>query len=222
MYLGISFAYGPISIAFYKDDCLLIEYTVNQVRSFSENLINEIDILCQKTAVNLNDIQAISLTTGPGSYTSLRMGVTLAKTIGQLLSIPIYPISTLHAIAFQNRFLNNAIFSVIPARKKELNIALFSCSSSMISRLSPDISLSEDQFLAKASQMNGPFNICGSIPTSIKESQTLNSTQIIPTILTGSTLIDMVLKGESEAMGQEKINPCYSHAPNIGIMKYND
>lgn len=46
-----------------------------------------------------SDLAAVAVAAGPGSFTGCRMGVTVARTLGQALSIPVFGVSTLAAIA---------------------------------------------------------------------------------------------------------------------------
>lgn len=52
-----------------------------------------------KTNLNIRDINKIFIVTGPGSFTGIRVGVTIAKTIGLCLNIPLISISELELLA---------------------------------------------------------------------------------------------------------------------------
>lgn len=53
----------------------------------------------EETDLNIRDIDKIFIVNGPGSFTGIRVGVTIAKTIGYCLNIPLIPISELELLA---------------------------------------------------------------------------------------------------------------------------
>ena len=65
------------------------------------------------------DEDKIFVTIGPGSFTGVRVGITVAKTISWSLNIPVYPISTLEYLASVNTKYNK-IISIIDARRENV------------------------------------------------------------------------------------------------------
>lgn len=53
----------------------------------------------EKTKLNIRDIDKIFVVNGPGSFTGIRVGVTIAKTIGYCLHIPVIPLNELELLA---------------------------------------------------------------------------------------------------------------------------
>lgn len=70
-------------------------------------------------------IDAIALAIGPGSFTGLRVSLSLAKGIAFARGIPIWPVSSLKVLAENARGMGRAIASIIPARKGECYLGLF-------------------------------------------------------------------------------------------------
>lgn len=64
----------------------------------SEHMIPEIDNLLNKHSLSRKDIEAVIVSIGPGSYTGVRIALTIAKVMGLALNIPIYPVSSLRAL----------------------------------------------------------------------------------------------------------------------------
>jgi tRNA threonylcarbamoyl adenosine modification protein YeaZ len=58
----------------------------------AEELLEEIDKLLKAKSYKLKDIEAIGIYRGPGSYTGLRVGMTIANTLGWALNIPVIEI----------------------------------------------------------------------------------------------------------------------------------
>lgn len=78
---------------------LLLGYTSYESwQSQSEHMIPEIDKLLKKFNLSRKDISAVITSIGPGSYTGVRIALTIAKVIGLCLDIPIYPVSSLRVL----------------------------------------------------------------------------------------------------------------------------
>ena len=69
----------------------------------SEHMIPEIDSLLKKHNVSRNDIESVVVSIGPGSYTGVRIALTIAKVMALALNIPIYPVSSLRVLKDNER-----------------------------------------------------------------------------------------------------------------------
>lgn len=68
----------------------------------SEYVLVEIDRLCKKNNIKPFDIGSVVITKGPGSYTGVRIAMTVAKVICALRDLPLYTINTLEFMAEDN------------------------------------------------------------------------------------------------------------------------
>jgi tRNA threonylcarbamoyladenosine biosynthesis protein TsaB len=82
-----------------KNEFYLVEN--NQSHSHSEKLFEQIEILQKHSGINLSEIKSIAVSIGPGSFTGLRIGLSAAKGIIEGLKIPLIPVPTFEAMAFQ-------------------------------------------------------------------------------------------------------------------------
>lgn len=64
----------------------------------SEHMIPEIDNLLNKYSLTRKDISGVVTSIGPGSYTGVRISLTIAKVIALCLDVPIYPVSSLRVL----------------------------------------------------------------------------------------------------------------------------
>lgn len=64
-------------------------YTENTDLNKSQNLLPLIDKSLQEENLKLNQINEIEVNTGPGSFTGVRVGITVANTLGWVLNIPV-------------------------------------------------------------------------------------------------------------------------------------
>lgn len=131
----------------------------------SERLTVFIDQICKKNMWKLNELAAIVVTSGPGSYTGLRIGVSTAKGLCYALKLPLIAVNTLESIAYQasEKHPNSAICAMIDARRMEVFSTIFDADLKVIKSLSADILEEEtyEEFL--------PIIVCGDGASKTKE-----------------------------------------------------
>ena len=82
-----------------ENNGLLIGFTSYEAwQQQSEHMIPEIDKLLTKFNLNRNDISGIVTSIGPGSYTGVRIALTIAKITSLACDAPIYPVSSLRVL----------------------------------------------------------------------------------------------------------------------------
>lgn len=89
----------PLSVAINQDGMTLAEINTTVKKTHSATVMDYIDKLFKMADVKKNDINRIIVAKGPGSYTGVRIGVTVAKTLAYALKIDIYTVSSLFVIA---------------------------------------------------------------------------------------------------------------------------
>ena len=87
-----------LSVGFENNGVLIgfTSYEAWQVQS--EHMVPEIDKLMAKLGLSRNDIDKIVTSIGPGSYTGVRIALTIAKVTSLACSAPIYPVSSLRVL----------------------------------------------------------------------------------------------------------------------------
>lgn len=87
-----------LSVGISKDG-VVIDYTSYEAwQCQSEYMIQEIDKLLNKHNITRNDITGVIVNVGPGSYTGIRISLTIAKVMCLALNIPMYTLSSLRAL----------------------------------------------------------------------------------------------------------------------------
>ena len=84
-----------LTVGLAKDDILLESISYEAWQTQSEHMIPELDKLLDKYAVERNQISDVVVAIGPGSYTGVRIAITIAKTIAAVLPVKVYAISSL-------------------------------------------------------------------------------------------------------------------------------
>jgi tRNA threonylcarbamoyladenosine biosynthesis protein TsaB len=97
--LHIETATGICSVALAKDGVLVSEKTLEEQREHARLLTVAIDDLMISAGFIYKDLDAVSVSKGPGSYTGLRIGVATAKGLCFALDIPLLAVSTLRSMA---------------------------------------------------------------------------------------------------------------------------
>ncbi|BGE81958.1 tRNA (adenosine(37)-N6)-threonylcarbamoyltransferase complex dimerization subunit type 1 TsaB [Staphylococcus petrasii] len=88
----------PMSIALMANDQVLAEHTVESNKDHSSQLMPGIKDLFEQTKLNKDELDAVIVAKGPGSYTGVRIGVTTAKTLAYALKTKLYGVSSLQAL----------------------------------------------------------------------------------------------------------------------------
>ncbi len=132
------------SVAVIEDNTLLGEYTMNHKKTHSQTLLPMLDELAKMIELDLNTMDAIAVSMGPGSFTGLRIGSATAKGLGLALDKPIIPVPTVDALAFNVWGTDKQICPLMDARRQQAYTGLYvfenGCLSTIISQCAVDIS----------------------------------------------------------------------------------
>ncbi len=123
--LAVDTATRSGSVALTDAGNLIAELTVGEVGTHSEWLLGAIDTLIKRAGLEASDIDLLALGIGPGSFTGLRIGVSVIKGLSWSLDKPVIGVSTLEAMAMNVSYPSVDICPVLDARKKEVYTALF-------------------------------------------------------------------------------------------------
>jgi len=125
--LNIETATKNCSVALAKDGkTILCKEIAEEGYSHAERLHVFIEAIIKDAGIALQDLSAIAVSQGPGSYTGLRIGVSAAKGLCYALDIPLIAVDTLQALAAQVTISSGLIIPMIDARRMEVYSAIFS------------------------------------------------------------------------------------------------
>ncbi len=123
--LGIDNSTNYISAAIMNDNHLICEYSVYCNEKSSRTLLPILSTLFDDIKLAISDIGLYCVTIGPGSFTSIRIGMAVAKTLAQVYSKPIVGISTLDIMAYAAGYQDARICPVVNLVKDEIYYAFF-------------------------------------------------------------------------------------------------
>ncbi len=112
-------------VAVSRERGIIAEFAVNQKNVHSRKLAPFVEQALEEAEISPDVLSAIVVSAGPGSFTGLRIGFSLAKGMAQALNIPVIPVSTLQVWAYSLGPRPEAIVPIIDARREELFVARF-------------------------------------------------------------------------------------------------
>lgn len=106
------------------ENILLGEYSLNQDMSHSEKLVPMVKEVLNNLQLKIEDIDVFGVSTGPGSFTGLRIGIATIKAFAHIFDMPIVGVSTLEALAF-NLPYNDIVVPMIDARRDRVYTGIY-------------------------------------------------------------------------------------------------
>lgn len=122
--LALDCALSRLTIAAKKDDCLVkVCYDIGIKQS--QKLLPAIDFVMKELSLAPSELDYTALTLGPGSFTSLRLGLSALKALSLSDGIPVYGIPTLEAYAWALRNTFPTLVSVVESKESEYFYQIF-------------------------------------------------------------------------------------------------
>ena len=156
--LGIESSSRKLSVGIMKDKIFFelssekINDTANSLPILSKQIIN-------KALLSFEDLNAICISAGPGSFTGLRIGMSYAKGIALALNIPIVPISTFDSLAHDNTVKKLSV--LIYSHGNTFYICEYNLDNGKLSKSTEPIVILKENVLKLSHNIvfNGPQNI---------------------------------------------------------------
>ena len=151
--LGIDSSVPQGSVALLVNNRIISEATLNKGSgNHSDGLLRMVDEVLSGAKYQLGDIDGFSVTAGPGSFTGLRIGVSLVKGFVLATEKPFMGIDTLEAVSSCAEPTGNPICAILDARKKEVYCAFFRYQGNGLKRSSPDRAMSPEELCGMVSE----------------------------------------------------------------------
>ncbi len=123
--LGFETSGPAASVGICEDGQLKAEYTLSNTRTHSETILPLAARLMEDLGLQPQDLSALAVNVGPGSFTGVRIGVCTANAMGMALGIPVIGIDALAALYQGLRVASGPVCVVIDARNANAYAALF-------------------------------------------------------------------------------------------------
>lgn len=151
-----------LSVAIVKDDVVLDSFYTKLNNDLSKITLSVIDDMLNRLSISKKDIEQIVCVNGPGSFTGLRIGVTIAKVWAYSLNIDIVGVSSLYVLA--TGVEGNYIVPIIDARRgcvyagiydKNYNVVMEDCYISLEKLFNRVSELDSDVIYVSSNGFNG-------------------------------------------------------------------
>lgn len=136
-------------IAVTEDDVLLGEYTMNYKKTHSQTILPMLDELAKMIELDLNTIDAIAVSSGPGSFTGLRIGSATAKGLGLALNKPIISVPTVDALAYNLWGIKEQICPLMDARRQQAYTGLYTFADGKFETMIPQCAVDISEIVEK-------------------------------------------------------------------------
>ncbi len=113
--------------------------------SHAEKLHPFISEAATEAAISLDQIEAVAVSKGPGSYTGLRIGVSAAKGLAFAYDVPLISINTLQSLAMSIQVDDGVVIPMLDARRMEVYSAVFDANFKQVRDIEAEI-IDEDSF----------------------------------------------------------------------------
>ncbi|MGO4772130.1 tRNA (adenosine(37)-N6)-threonylcarbamoyltransferase complex dimerization subunit type 1 TsaB [Flavobacterium sp. W22_SRS_FK3] len=124
--LNIETATKNCSVSIAKNgETILCKEIAEEGYSHAEKLHVFIEEIIAESGISVQDLKAVAISQGPGSYTGLRIGVSAAKGLCYALNIPLIAVDTLQTLASQAKVSDGKIIPMLDARRMEVYSAIF-------------------------------------------------------------------------------------------------
>ena len=113
------------SVAVWEDHKIIGEFSTNFKKTHSQTLLPMLDKVVQMLELKLEEIDAIAVSKGPGSFTGLRIGSATAKGLGLALDKPLIGVPTVDALAYNLYGTKRLICPMMDARRAQVYTGLY-------------------------------------------------------------------------------------------------
>lgn len=113
------------SVAVWEDGLTLAEFSIHAKKTHSQTLLPMLEDVREKIELDMKEVDAIAVTSGPGSFTGLRIGSATVKGFGFALDKPVIPVPTLEGLAYNLYGMDRVVCPLMDARRNQTYTGLY-------------------------------------------------------------------------------------------------
>ncbi len=141
---------------------LVAQTVINAKLNHSENLLPCIEFLMRGAGLSYDDIEVFAASSGPGSFTGVRIGISTLKGLAFNKNKPCVTVSALESMAYNFLGFEAIVCPVMDARRNQLYNAIFKINGNNITRLTEDRVIIASDLAEELSNYNDlPIYFCG-------------------------------------------------------------
>ena len=149
------------SVAVLDGESVLAEYNINNGLTQSELLLPMAESILRALHLTIDDIGLLATSTGPGSFTGVRIGTALVKGLAFGKDIPCASVSTLDALAENMRGTHGIVVPCMDARRSQVYSAIYRSDASGLERLTPDRAIAIEDLAEELKEYREPIYLVG-------------------------------------------------------------
>ena len=149
------------SVALTDGEKLLGESYQNTGLTHSQTLMPMAQDLLKSCGYTPDQVEAVAVAAGPGSFTGVRIGVAAAKGFAWGGQLPCYGVSTLEAMALQLGAWDGLVVPVMDARRSQVYTATFQAQAGKLTRMCEDRAISMDDLSEELKNVEKPIFLVG-------------------------------------------------------------
>lgn len=159
--LSLECSATPASCAVVENGVVLASDFTNVKLTHSQTLMPMTVNMLKSADISLDDIDALAISNGPGSFTGIRIGISAVKGLAAARNLPCFAVSTLRAIAENFADTNAVVCAVMDARCNQVYNALFKVQNGLVTRLCDDRAIIIDQLMSELNAITDKIIIAG-------------------------------------------------------------
>ena len=138
-----------LSLAVLDNGKVLAKFHQKTSMRHSILLVPTIDKMLKRARLKVKDIDCFAISIGPGSFTGLRIGVTVIKGLAYALKKPVVAVPTLDVIAWNAQNFKGMICPVLDARKNKVYACIYRSDENAVKKISKYLLLPLEELLKK-------------------------------------------------------------------------
>jgi tRNA threonylcarbamoyladenosine biosynthesis protein TsaB len=134
---------------------------MNYKKTHSQTLLPMLQALTEMIELDLNTVDAIAVSKGPGSFTGLRIGSATAKGLGLALNKPIIPVPTIDAMAYNLWGTDRLSCPMMDARRQQTYTGLYEFVDGELQTVLPQCAVDVSEIVEKINELGRPVVVLG-------------------------------------------------------------
>ncbi|MFJ7640498.1 tRNA (adenosine(37)-N6)-threonylcarbamoyltransferase complex dimerization subunit type 1 TsaB [Peribacillus sp. NPDC097264] len=159
--LAIDTSNFTLGVALINGTQVIGEYTTNLKKNHSVRVMPAIESLLKDCDTSPKELTKIVVAQGPGSYTGVRIGVTIAKTLAWTLNVPLSAVSSLEVLAANGRYFDGLVSPLFDARRGQVYTGLYEFDHGTLKTVTEDCNILSSEWAMKVKEYNRPVLFVG-------------------------------------------------------------
>lgn len=208
--LSIESSAAAASAALWEDGKIVYETVINNGERHSRTLCALVESLFTHTGVSANEVDCFAVSAGPGSFTGVRIGISIVKGLAFEKGQKCVPVSSLLAAAWPLRNFGGIVAAAMDARVGRVYGAVFRAGGGKLIRQSEDQALPAGEFAAYVKSFGEPVALCGDAAELLKDALPEAVSPLCePGVLRAGACAQAAAEHLDQAVAPEALSPVY-------------